>query len=562
MATYAPLIALLVIQGLLIAIAPSNRAQTAARDSVSFDAGGRPYADGLPADALGSTPDGTPGVPGSDGLPGDAGPGGTATGGGTRANGGGPTGGGDTSHCTPDGRQFAVLYEAPPCVPKWPAGADNGGATARGVTDRAVKVVVFHEKYDAQVSAVFSTQGIGATDAELAAFSKAAGEFVNRHYELYGRRVEVEYYAGNCPSDPPDPPTCREDVRKILAKDPFLVIWNTPLYPSVFDDFTRAGVIALGGWHFDRSSFTNRRPYRYDVYLDGSTTADVIAEYYCKKLAGKPADRAGTVIHATIGGRQTPRRLGIIVPDFPATVATADRLRKAVAKCGTDAPVYAYVSDTNRAQETVTSIIAAMIGDDVTTVACMCDPIAPAFFTGGATAQSYFPEWLVPGMGFLDDDRFARAYDGAQWEHAFGPGQLGAARPFAESPAAVVWRDVGRQGEPCGACNQYWPYFSLVGTMLQLAGPRLDAVAIERALVGGRYSRGGWAETGGKPQVRKLSFGPDDYTAYDDSREVYWNPQATSRIDGRRGAYVELDGGRRYLPGEWTSTFAVPAASR
>jgi len=46
-------------------------------------------------------------------------------------------------------------------------------------------------------------------------------------------------------------------------------------------------------------------------------------------------------------------------------------------------------------------------------------------------------------------------------------------------------------------------------------------------------------------------FGPNDYTALQDAREVYWDPTATSAIDGSPGAYVPLNGGRRYENGTW-----------
>ena len=74
---------------------------------------------------------------------------------------------------------------------------------------------------------------------------------------------------------------------------PFMVAWATPLYSAVFDEFARAGIVSVGGWHFDASIFNTRRPYRYDVLMDGSRSAQVIADYYCKKMAGKNATLAG-----------------------------------------------------------------------------------------------------------------------------------------------------------------------------------------------------------------------------------------------------------------------------
>ena len=42
-----------------------------------------------------------------------------------------------------------------------------------------------------------------------------------------------------------------------------------------------------------------------------------------------------------------------------------------------------------------------------------------------------------------------------------------------------------------------------------------------------------------------MRFGPGDYN---DCREVYWDASATSKIDGKKGAYVDVNGGRRYEP--------------
>ena len=53
-------------------------------------------------------------------------------------------------------------------------------------------------------------------------------------------------------------------------------------------------------------------------------------------------------------------------------------------------------------------------------------------------------------------------------------------------------------------------------------------------------------------------MGPGNYTWGQDMREVYWDPDATSPHDGEPGAYVAVDGGRRYLPGEWTSDLDIP----
>ncbi len=54
------------------------------------------------------------------------------------------------------------------------------------------------------------------------------------------------------------------------------------------------------------------------------------------------------------------------------------------------------------------------------------DPVAPGDFTREATAQEYFPEWLLANSPLVDTTAFSRTYDQEQWQHAFGISQLSA----------------------------------------------------------------------------------------------------------------------------------------
>jgi hypothetical protein len=41
------------------------------------------------------------------------------------------------------------------------------------------------------------------------------------------------------------------------------------------------------------------------------------------------------------------------------------------------------------------------------------------------------------------------------------------------------------------------------------------------------------------------------WTFAEDVREVYWNPNRKSSVDGSTGSYCPVAGGRRYNPGEF-----------
>jgi hypothetical protein len=570
MRLYAPFIAVVLAQLLIIVMAPS-RPQTREGD-VALDTTDGPVLPGGSESPL-------PGTVGGGGVtPGGSitGPGGTPLPGTSGGSNQVPTVGGrpitvppgavppgttpDTSHCTRDGRQHAIIYQAPPCVPKWPKGADNGGSTAIGVTPTEIKVLFFREEKNPVVEQLINRVGLSRTVEQEKAYVESAVDFLNKRYEFYGRKIKVVYYEADCPESPPNVPQCRDAAREVIRQKPFAVVWPVPLYPEVFDDFYRAGIVALGGWHFDNTYFAGRRPFRWDVFMDGSRSADFISEYYCKKLVGKKATHSGAVIHRSFpnGGRrgEVPRKLGIIVPETEATVRNAQRVAAAVGKCGGGkVEIATYASNIEQAQRQASANVAQMIDNQVTTVICFGEPIAPIFRTTTMTEQLYFPEHLLAGSGLIDYDKLGRLYDRQQWSHAFGPSHLSGEnqKPLAESDTMAMWRDSGRSGSPCEACAVLSANFSMLGSMLQSAGPDLRGVTIERGMQS-MAPRGGWAATK-RPIVR---FGPGDFTLNSDIREVWWNPNGTSTLDGQSGTYVAIGNGQRWEAGQLDRTVRVP----
>lgn len=554
---YAPFLVLALVQALLIVVAPSRG------DSASnLSAGGGPLdASGAPLDGSGIIdPDtglvtGTDGVTtdgGSAGTTGGGGSGGTTggAGGGTGGTTGGSTGGapaGDTSHCK-DGKQVGGLRTAAPCKPVF--AGDNGGATYQGVTDKEIKIVFFSSKPNEQVDAILATQGLAVPEEEQMDAVNQFVKYINANYELYGRKIVIKRIVGDCPTTPPDYDKCIAAAQQVVKEKPFAVVWATSLYATVYDVWSRAGIVSFGGSTFDNAFYNRGRPFRYDLGMDGTKAADQIAEYYCKKLTGKPADHAGSNIHPTIGGRSTKRSLGIIVPEIEANVLTAKRVVSKVDACnGSDpAPIFrTYASNIETATTQTQATVSALISAKVTTVVCMCDPIAPVFLTSGMTGNGYFPEFMMPGLGLLDYDLLGRLYDGRQMAHAFGPSNLAVLTSLDDTDQARVWRATGRQGHPCGdnGCGIPWAYFNFVGTALQMAGPQLTPLTIERGLLQDLPDQYGGVETS------YLAFGPNDYTGYEDGKEVYWDPNARSAVDGKAGAFVPLNGGKRYRPGQW-----------
>jgi len=566
---YAPFLVLMMVQAMFIAVSPSrgpgqqelNTAGLSSGPGGDVDAGGAEVAvdsSGVPIAEGGGAVAGAAGTR-------STGPGGVT--GGTSAGGGRlAAAAGDTSHCK-EGMQVKLIVVNPaPCVPKF--SGDNGGATYQGVNKDTIKVIRVTSIPSALVNAALAPKGLATSQEDSDAFDKVAWDFLQKHYETYGRKIAWENVELDCKTTPPDYDKCNAAAQEVVKRKPALVIWITSLYASVFDIWAKAGIPSIGGSAFDEKFYEGRRPYRYDIAMDGTEAAGHIGEYYCKKMAGKNVSHSGTVVHPEIGNRNAvKRKLGIIVPDIEANVLTAKAVASKVKACGGgDVLLSTYASNietaTQQAQDTVTTLIQ----NKVTSVTCMCDPIAPAFFTKGMTDNQYYPEFLLPGLGLLDYDLLGQLYSAPQMQHAFGPSHLSANNqvPLDDTDAALVWRAMGKSGHPCGnnGCGLNWAFINAAGIAIQAAGPNYNPLNLERGMLSLPPSNP--FEPKRNPKGVLYKYGPGDYTGTSDVREVYWSATTTARQDNSSGAYIATNGGARYELGKWPSNglSAIPVATQ
>jgi len=189
----------------------------------------------------------------------------------------------------------------------------------------------------------------------------------------------------------------------------------------------------------------------------------------------------------------------------------------------------------------------------VTTIINFADGLAmtPAL-TKAATAQDYFPEWVVTGSGYQDQDIVARASDQEQLTHSFGliwfsPYVVSAA---TTSPFQWYWgKDKGTMSG--GATGLLLPLY----TGFHLAGPTLTAKTFERALVSYPASGGAFSN-----QITTLE---NSWTAFGTaaprgSALGWWSADTvgpTQSLSGQGsgpGKYLYLQGGKRYVGGKFT----------
>jgi hypothetical protein len=232
----------------------------------------------------------------------------------------------------------------------------------------------------------------------------------------------------------------------------------------------------------------------------------------------------------------------------------ADAYAASMAAAGAPfAEVVAYILDPSTIQATASQAISKLKAAGVTTIVFSGDPVAPREFTKEATAQEYFPEWFISASGLVDTNAFARTYDPAQWAHAFGVTQ----GPVRTNPETLGYYSIYQwfNGEPPVAGDSIaviQPNPALFFAVAQSVGPNLTHENWKAAL---------FASAGTKAAVSQpfLSWGtklwPEpDYQGLDDATAFWWDPTATGPDEIRKqgqGMYQFVDGGKRYLPGEW-----------
>ncbi|HYZ99407.1 MAG TPA: hypothetical protein VE575_11690, partial [Acidimicrobiales bacterium] len=320
---------------------------------------------------------------------------------------------------TETGRIRLPTVYAAPCVE--PFEGDNGGATAAGVTEDTIKIVIYQS--DPAVDPIGASL-VGASGANLDPAAARENiqdylELYNLAFETYGRTVEVEYYLGTGTYD--DQAAARSDAIAIAEMEPFAVIGGPPLAsPTFSDELASRGVACLAGCALAQPNSVLSEHQPYSVQLQEETDqASLIAAEAISNLAGPgPAELAGDPEM-----QAQDRVYGLVHFDTPdgdyeeAVSVFRDGLAEGGIEIASDVP---YQLDLNAVQETARTIVSRLQADGVTTVIYFGDPVIPSPLTAEATAQDYFPEWILgPNLG-ADSNAFARTFDQQQWVNGFG----------------------------------------------------------------------------------------------------------------------------------------------
>lgn len=579
---YAPLAAVVAVQLLIIALAPStalkSRVSTSGRRLAAGQVAGGDVAAGDNGAAAATGAD--TGAAGAAGGGAAAATGAAAAGGSAAAGGAGGAAGalppgvsakGDTSHCVGK-RQFdpAIDAYAPPCVPKFTG--DNGGATASGVSKSQIEVVDYYDKGSDAVNAILKAEGAYVSIDQLKAYDSVAANFINSHYELYGRKIHIDVAQGTCNSIPPDVSCLRKEFDDIIAQyKPFAIKWDTSLCSACYDEISQKGVLNVGGYNFTDDFNRAHAPFHYDIFESGTRIAQALANFYCANLNGKPAQWAGSQNPADkLNGK--PRVLGVISTNDPENMKEEKEFDQFLGQgCGVHvAHTYFYAQDITTAEQQRAAGVSAMRqAPESTTVVCLCDPVAPAFLFEEEQQENYYPENVIGGTQGIDTDAIGQS---------FGPGANNAPSLACPTPAAGcefdgvvgiatqpvplepkfndrgsrVWKLGGGQGAPpYEAVSRTWDYLNLLATLFQQAGPQLTADNANAGIIATA------AIGGNAPNLAKRAIGANGNFGWSqDSVAVFWDKNRVSSYNGKAGSFIAV--GSRVDPGGYHGGFSAP----
>jgi hypothetical protein len=452
---------------------------------------------------------------------------------------------------TCDTERGTVAYPsffAPECSA--PFEGDNGGATEQGVTEDSIKVV-WYLPPDVDPVIDFISEGISDdTNADTRATVEGFNVFFAHFSETYGREVDLEFYEATGTSD--DEIAARADAVAI-AEDvqPFMVL-NGPQLTSAFEEELAArGVSCLQcGPTQPQSFYEDTDPSLLSISMNAEQGQYHTAAFLGRELAGLPAAFAGDDL------AETERVFGLVylnsIEGAEESLSTfEDRLDEQgvtlAESVGYDSPI--------TLQTTAASVIAKLKDEGVTTVLFSGDPVAPRELTREATAQDYFPEWVItPSSVLVDTNVFARTYDQEQWSHAFGV-STGAAKtdPSTQGSAFLYQWYFGEEPPADDTVALLSAQLNTFYNVVQGVGPNLTRQGFRDTIFAA-------APTPSAVTQPSLSWGdkgiwPDtDWLGIDDTTLIWWNPDAQGpdeRGDVAAGMYEFVDGGARYLPDDW-----------
>jgi hypothetical protein len=459
--------------------------------------------------------------------------------------------------CDPEtGRIKFPSLAAAPCVKPWKDGADNGGATAQGVTKDTIKVVVLYVDVvqdERSPASLYKNQATGAFSNQRDPIIDTDAVYAHS-FETWGRKVEYIFVKGSGA----DESAQRADATKVAAMKPF----------AVFDAAIQGGNQSNGGLVFETTVQQRGVPLvlgaagappRSPKEASQAIAANA-AEFAGKSLVNKKAQYGGSDVKdktRTFGVLYQSGEDGFDLDYFKTQFA---KYGGKIAPNGEGAfsfpPGISQADATSLAQEQMPTLMTKLKTAGVTTIIDVLDArygLRPGM--QAATSAEYTPEWLIASGGPIGGGAFpadlpilVRTADKEQMDHAFG---LIWFVPYVANQSTLMpftWFWGTTKGSTWSGAQ------ALVGSLysrIHLAGPALTAAkmkpgALPSKPAGGQFSKSvltpaAGADENGNPII--------------DAALGWWSGTThgfdpATRAEGD-GMWMYLDGGKRYNPGSF-----------
>jgi hypothetical protein len=144
-------------------------------------------------------------------------------------------------------------------------------------------------------------------------------------------------------------------------------------------------------------------------------------------------------------------------------------------------------------------------------------------------------------VAWSDSDTIGQAYQQDQWSRAFGLSFVAPRQPVRASYGYHAFKAARPKEEPIELVDELYYHVYILALGIHMAGPNLTPTTFEQGMFDYPPRLG---------PVGLWNFGPEDYTSADDVREIYWDRTARSKYNGKVGAYLDPNPGRRYKVGE------------
>jgi hypothetical protein len=457
-------------------------------------------------------------------------------------------GGGDASYYVPAGAKACADRStmipgdpySPPC---YAFDGDNGGATSRGVTstDIVVSIRELEGPSAAEIFTSLSGEQVNDSPESTKDTLVALTEYFNEHFQFYGRKIRIEIFKGqgNGASELLGGAKEKALADAIKVSDEIGAFVDlTGITLPYANALSEQHVVNLGAPYPSRNWFVQRSPYAWSFFPDGTSVVEASSSWIKARLVGSNADFAGPAY------RGKPRKYAVVAPENAEYQESVQAYIAEVQKAGFEISLnLTYKLDLNSMPNQASNIIAQLKDAGITSVLAACDPVMLAIgLAPKANEQDYQPEWITAGLAFVDQDIVSQLIDERQWGRAFGIAYNAEPEPLRSSLPYAAYKSVRPNDEPAFAFELAYYQMYMLAIGLQMAGPDLTPESFEQGM---------FAYPGGLGPLGSWKFGPGDYSGTDDVREIWWDPDRVSIQNSKPGAWVQLDGGARYLPGHF-----------